>query len=708
MKNSLTSLFILFLFTFFFTSCSEQIRISNNNLPETAVTKLATSELETFFSQAVEKENVGTKYSFTFHVDTAMQKGEFSYKEVKDSEFLLQGGDPTGVLHAVYSLLEEIGYTFDITGTTAPDKFNFEALKGIDKTITPKVRWRGIRQHVNFPMDISSYPVDEAKEYIRNLARLRFNKLVIHSYPGQWYEWESGDSINYAGHFFYGDRHYMYDNALLRNVVRFNDSTFCIPDAEKCYDNIPERSKLAIEWMSELMNSAKECGMLLQFSFEPRAMNADETVKLAHKIVDTYPQIDALEMITEETGGWGPQCTEAEVKETLKKYFPETVMNDSAIINPIKPKQTDLNQLYSQIGVIGKAIETLNNDSDFQKKISELKMGIYCTMPAYEVASYRLAQSVLPDNHISIMPSHGSDGVAKAFGNMVTTKEDLDRTEIYSWIEFDGLMYIQQNGSKGIFDLEKKIDNLLGENGQCYSLLFNHWRTAENRASARFAAISTLYGTKSMDAFYGEYADRLGIKNKELFAKAMNKINEVDTYATVDLVNIAFCWMGGWNNGGPFDYVDMENIDKGVAMYLEAGNMLGTLLSETEGMRAKEYLAFLGNRTLASVIYLKAFKEVGQLHSIKKGANGQYSEEDKQKAIEICNHALLSFDQFMETYAQQLPDRGSEGTLVSVWNAPIRGLKLMRSRMGGVPMDEYPHSSQPIDAPPLPIFFDAN
>lgn len=53
-----------------------------------------------------------------------------------------------------------------------------------------------------------------------------------------------------------------------------------------------------------------------------------------------------------------------------------------------------------------------------------------------------------------------------------------------------------------------------------------------------------------------------------------------------------------------------------------------------------------------------------------------------------------------------MPDRGCEGTLVSLWNAPVRGLKIYRSKLGGVAPEELPRSNKPVDAPPLPIFYE--
>lgn len=75
---------------------------------------------------------------------------------------------------------------------------NTNAIKEYDETIIPVAKFRGIRQHINFPMDISSYTLKDAKQYIQNLARMRFNFITFHSYPGQWYEVKKKDTIEYA------------------------------------------------------------------------------------------------------------------------------------------------------------------------------------------------------------------------------------------------------------------------------------------------------------------------------------------------------------------------------------------------------------------------------------------------------------------------------------------------------------------------------
>jgi hypothetical protein len=92
------------------------------------------------------------------------------------------GGDGSGAGGG-----EAAGARFDITGCDVSGTVRLGRLRGMTRTIHPAVERRGVRLHINFAMDISSYPLEEAKAYIRNLARLRMNTVTFHSYPGQWY-----------------------------------------------------------------------------------------------------------------------------------------------------------------------------------------------------------------------------------------------------------------------------------------------------------------------------------------------------------------------------------------------------------------------------------------------------------------------------------------------------------------------------------------
>ena len=240
------------------------MKVECEGFEPSVTTKLVEKDMKLYLKEIPGAEKV----NYVLCVDSTLEDGSFGYR-VEENRICLIGGDELGAAHGFYTLLEELGYTFDVTGVSKPGvKKKLSQIES--KMVTPKVRWRGIRQHVNFPMDISSYKIEDAKEYLNSLLRMRFNKLVIHSYPGQWYETQIGDSLALAGNFFYGNVHYMYDNERLKKNVSRNDSIFCIPGAEPLFSNPAERSRFAVAWMQKLINYAADLGFYVQYSFEPR------------------------------------------------------------------------------------------------------------------------------------------------------------------------------------------------------------------------------------------------------------------------------------------------------------------------------------------------------------------------------------------------------------------------------------------------------
>ncbi len=116
----------------------------------------------------------GAVWTFELAVDASLAPTSFAvYCPDGGNAVRLTGSDAACVLCSVYTALEQTGFLFDITGQTPPEKLELEKLRGWSTVVVPAVKRRGIRQHINFCMDISSYPIEEAREYVRNLARLR-------------------------------------------------------------------------------------------------------------------------------------------------------------------------------------------------------------------------------------------------------------------------------------------------------------------------------------------------------------------------------------------------------------------------------------------------------------------------------------------------------------------------------------------------------
>jgi hypothetical protein len=74
----------------------------------------------------------------------------------------------------------------------------------------------------------------------------------------------------------------------------------------------------------------------------------------------------------------------------------------------------------------------------------------------------------------------------------------------------------------------------------------------------------------------------------------------------------------------------------------------------------------------------------------------------KQAAV-ICSRALAMLDRYMELHAELLPDRGCEGTLVSVYHTPVAVLKRLLFEYGGVG-EPLPVRDEEIDEPPTPLY----
>ena len=151
----------------------------------------------------------------------------------------------------------------------------------------------------------------------------------------------------------------------------------------------------------------------------------------------------------------------------------------------------------------------------------ELKLGIYSAINIYTKAVHRLARMYAPDIQLSLLSGHHSRRVAENTPQMLANAKEWDNTRIYSWIEFDGMMYLQQNGIEGVQQIIGSAQKN-STNGKVNALLFNHWRTAENHITARYAALASLYGAISPDIFYKEYALSLGVAQPETFAKSYN------------------------------------------------------------------------------------------------------------------------------------------------------------------------------------------
>jgi hypothetical protein len=674
---------------------------------QSEVLDFARAELNLFLGRNYILSNKNTEpWQIVLKIDPILSKGSFSIRHEKNGRqniVEIRGGDDVAVLHAVYTFLEKTGLRFEITGSVIPEKIDITGLIGYSETIHPKVKQRGIRQHINFPMDISSYSLDEAKEYIRNLARLRFNYITYHSYPGQWYGELKKDQRGHAGNFFYGQRHDIPDTDFFHEKIR-NKKTYCIPSIEPFFDEEEIREKMTIEWLQQLIDESKKVGLTVRFSFESRNNTPDiqPTVSTVKYILSLYPKIDELELITSETLSYGQPMQENAVQQMLEPLFGKDIMNDPLLKKQLLSGHSGITTLCANIG---HNIKTLQAIRDSLLRPNGIKgcLGLCIVVPEYLEASYHLLRTYAPDVEYAVLPAHGSRRSALHLPFAKMNKSDWNKTMIYSWLEFDGLMYIQQNGIRGIRNLIEYGENINGL-GPIQSICFNHWRTAENVITARYAAESTLYGAQDETDFYSRTAAIYGITRFRSFIKAMKQIDNADWYATTELPNVGFCYAGVWGRTGfgYFGKMKPDNLKQGREMYEQALEYLRECADSISMPRGKQLISFLDNRLRATIVYFKAYEKGVR---IQKFDENNLTSEQRKKVATICNESLLGFEQYLHLHAEMMPDRGCEGTLISAYYTPIAVLKRIRFEFGDIPYEDTPVTETTVDAPPAPISF---
>ncbi|MBO5649179.1 MAG: hypothetical protein J6S76_04635, partial [Clostridia bacterium] len=572
-----------------------------------------------------------------------------------------------GVLSGVYRLLEHMGLHFGMNGPVLNGILNIHACDTLDEENTPLCRYRGIRQHINFPMDISSYHIEDAKEYVRNLARMGFNHITFHSYTGQWHGYELNGKTSYAGHFFYGCRHPIPDYEPIAKHIA-NQTYYCIPEIEGELQDEKKRDAFAVNWLNRVMETCHDVGMQISLSIELPGFQSSDLISYVRGVLDRYPHIDNLEWISpEDAAGADEPITLEGLEDHVRALFGDAPFENGTLRIPD----------YMPV-VLGRAMRHLKNAVDLCKYRDEIFLGhenVHLCIGLYIMCATSLEflknimVSVLPkDVLMTFLPAHGSVMVANNIGAMHFSEEELQRTLIYTWIEFDGNMYLQQNSSNGIQDLLEHVSSIT-EGRQIYGICCNHWRTAENEIVAGYAA-SAISRFEPTVSYYDTFAAKHGIADSDTFCSAMKALEDLDCFNRDNLFNIGFCFVGCWiaQNICWIQNWKSESIVQSMESYRQILKMLESCLAQTQTQAGLAYLRFTTNRIRCSIVHLQCILTLEEAAAIIGDTPREELTQEQKEQIETwCNQSLPYCDQYLRLHMEQLVDRGCEGTAVSYY-----------------------------------------
>ena len=611
------------------------------------------------------EESDDVDYLITLKVDPELSQTQYVIRAEHGhpTSINLSGHDEACTLHALYEMLKNAGIYFDVLGPMLPTTIDLTDIK-TGRVITPYVKRRGVRQHINFTMDISSYPLAEALEYVRNLARMRMNHITFHSYNGQWFGYSKNGVYQTGGNFFYGARHDLPQKEPFTKAIR-NRSVYCIPEIEPVIDHPEERSRMATEWLNAVIAECKRVGMHVQLSIEPCGESHAEGLEICREVLRLYPMIDTLELITPECGDSRRTMKVDELEEYLIELFGSDGL-DQPQRDALKP---DLEQLEGGLRHCARNIKLVKElKSAGDPNMPALAVGAYITDPDSLRILHNVMQRYTPAGiSLSFLPAHGARRAVANLKQMDFTRESIGRSMLYGWIEFDGNMYLQQNsvtGARQLLGFAKSINRSDQVNG----IALNHWRTAENRICIAYAARAFVRGPIEPRDFYIEYATSCGIGDTTKFVEIMQELDELDDLARNQMFNIGFCASVCWVRPGLRWTLKWDNpsIDLCRERFTRVVEELRDCLQSATGQRGRQVLRFLINRVECSVHQLDCAQTMKSLSAFCDHEHPEVlSEEQKQIVAETCDKAIGMAQDYLTKHAEAILDRGCEGTLIS-------------------------------------------
>ncbi len=100
-----------------------------------------------------------------------------------DTAVYVAASTEQGILYGVYGFLEAYGAYFQISGERIPERAPF-TVKPLDLSAVPAFKYRGLLPWDNFLCGISGYNLEDYQQLIDRAARMKFNLLQFHFYPG--------------------------------------------------------------------------------------------------------------------------------------------------------------------------------------------------------------------------------------------------------------------------------------------------------------------------------------------------------------------------------------------------------------------------------------------------------------------------------------------------------------------------------------------
>lgn len=451
-----------------------------------------------------------------------------------------------------------------------------------------------------------------------------------------------------------------------------------------------------------MVDEARHCGLHVQFSLEPPGESLEDGLAACRAVLQQYPGVQTLELVTPECGGQGQDLDEQQTRDLLTELFGAEVAADATAGGVV---QGHLGQLPGTVRQLARNLQLARAlAADLQASGRRLVLGVYATCrPTLRLALALLRRCSPADAMWAFLPAHGGRAAVESIHQMGLTAADWQRLMVYSWAEFDGNMYIQQNCLAATSDMIQEGTNALGATPLA-GLAVNHWRTAENRLAIRHAAQAMLAGPLDPAVTYRSYAAAMGLGARRRLVAALQRLDATDTLASQKLFNVGFCYYGCWVAPKGLGWISrwrLEDIQRVRAGYQAVQDGLAASRRATRTTAGRRFLRLLENRLECTDLHLQAIAELLALaRALGDTEPAALTPAQRQQVEQHCSAATALTEAYMAHHARTIADRGGEGTLISYYVTIPAYIQHIREYYGC--QSTAPGAATGSDAPPPP------
>lgn len=181
---------------------------------------------------------------------------------------IVGGGSPVATLWAVYELGHRFGIRYALFGDMDPAVKPEFQLDGIEILLEPALKTRTWRTVNDFPIGPESFGLAEHQRLIKQLAKLKYNRLMLAVYPWQSYVDFEFQGVKKATAFSWFGYRYRVDGDTAGRAVFQGAKYFENPDfvGKTSY---PERIAAGTQQAAGIIRAARQLGMSTALSFSP-------------------------------------------------------------------------------------------------------------------------------------------------------------------------------------------------------------------------------------------------------------------------------------------------------------------------------------------------------------------------------------------------------------------------------------------------------